>query len=150
MRRREQWTSSLPFQMLLFCGAYFTVPYLIINLADLIYKGVLLPYPSSSSSSSGGDAYGWEIAFLFIYAFVESVRLLLGNMGNKLERIRPLIGFLVLSVGIIVANVYYMSLQIYVLQLDFVIGAIMLAVNCTQMLLCLVTMYSIKRVHSFA
>eukprot|EP01028_Stygiella_incarcerata_P005993 TRINITY_DN246_c0_g2_i2.p1 TRINITY_DN246_c0_g2~~TRINITY_DN246_c0_g2_i2.p1 ORF type:complete len:142 (+),score=31.28 TRINITY_DN246_c0_g2_i2:144-569(+) len=140
MKRNKQVFSALPFQMFLYYGAYLDFGYVVLSIFLFIFKGLTFPYPDS--------IYGWELAFLFMYGFVESVRLLMGNKGNKIEEVRPLIWYWILSVGVIIANVYYMSLQVYVLMIDFIIGLIMLIVNSLQIILSFVTALMISRTHS--
>lgn len=141
MRRQDQWLSSLPLQMTIFCDTYACPLYLLILLCCLIYKGIILPYPQNG-------VYGWEVAFLFIYALVEGARLYVGSKGNKLERMAPLIYFVLLSVGVIIADVYYMLWQVYVLQIDYVMCAIMLSLHCLMATLGIWTIARINRMNT--
>ena len=69
--------SSLTYQLLLYLGAYYFFCYELLELLLLLYKAILLPYPTGVLFS--------EVLFVLLLAVVEAARLLSGWKGNLTE-----------------------------------------------------------------
>ena len=69
--------SSLTYQLLLYLGAYYFFCYELLELLLLLYKAILLPYPTGVLFS--------EVLFVLLLAVVEAGRLLSGWKGNLTE-----------------------------------------------------------------
>ncbi len=57
---------------------------------------------------------GIELTFLFLYTFIQYVRLFLGLKGNKTESASNMLWFLLLSAGILFGQIFFIRLQTYV------------------------------------
>mmetsp|Transcript_29331 Transcript_29331/g.50303 ORF Transcript_29331/g.50303 Transcript_29331/m.50303 type:complete len:147 (-) Transcript_29331:34-474(-) len=108
--------SSLPLQMFLYFSYHYTPFFFFINLALFTYKAVRYYYP--------GRLLGWELTTIFLFLFIDGIRLLLASKGNKTSTIPPLVSSLILALPMIVLHAYYISLQTYILRVDIVINAI--------------------------
>merc|ERR1712072_798664 len=82
----------------------------------LLCAGQTLPYPPG--------IIGWEITCVCLYFLIDSARTLLGSRGNKTEQPGPVIFFILLAVPCIIGNVYYFTLQLYVLRIDKILNLI--------------------------
>jgi len=111
--------SSFPLQILLSVATIMYYAWAIIILAVLIYKFSLLPYPP--------DAFGGEIFGLVATLFTSSCGRELAGYGNMLELTQPLalgLFFYVISLG---GNIYFLWFQTYVVLIDFIISAAVIA-----------------------
>eukprot|EP00741_Cyanophora_paradoxa_P014313 tig00020780_g13804.t1 len=133
--------SSLPLQILIYFNIWYAFIYFWLNVAIFIYKGTWLPYPPNT--------LGWEIAFIIVYAVVESCRLFLGSKGNKTEQVPPMVWFLLISAAIAFGNIYYIYLQIYVLRVDVVINAIHLFFVGSEVIFAIFTTLTFQRYRLF-
>ena len=97
----------------------------------------MLPYPPS--------ALGGEVAFVFVFALLEWLRLRLASRGNRVELIWPLFLSLCLAAAVAVFHAFMLSAQVYVLRLEQVVHAIALAFLATETLFALLAMLSFWR-----
>lgn len=112
--------SSLPLQVLLFFSGPYCALYVLLSLAEFVYKGSRLPYPQG--------VLGLEVFGVLMVGLIEPCRLLLASRGNKTEAAGPIALNLGLSLPLLGAYVYYLRFQAFVLRLDQVlnVGAIVL------------------------
>lgn len=75
------------------------------SLLLLLYKGYTLKYVPGNLEV--------EFVFLFLYAGIDSVRLYMLSKGNKLEDSGSLVQALILSTAVILLNIYYLAMQMY-------------------------------------
>mmetsp|Transcript_1368 Transcript_1368/g.2959 ORF Transcript_1368/g.2959 Transcript_1368/m.2959 type:complete len:145 (-) Transcript_1368:120-554(-) len=118
--------ASLPLQILLFCHGCYDVLFFLATVAIQIWKGVELPYPRAR--------YGPEFVLIFAFIFIEIMRLSLGSRGNKTENIATLILFLVLSLFSVLANLFLIIWQTYVLRLDLILNLVGIVLIVLQFL----------------
>ena len=107
--------SSLPLQILFFFNGWYDVAFTIAMSSLYAWKGSTLPYPDELR-----PMLGLEVAIVFLLAIIEYARIFLGTKGNKTEQSGPLLMSLVLGVPAMIANVYFLRLQIYVTRADLV------------------------------
>ena len=107
--------SSLPLQILFFFNGWYDVAFTIAMSCLFAWKGSTLPYPDELR-----PMLGLEVAIVFLLAIIEYARIFLGTKGNKTEQSGPLLMSLVLGVPAMIANVYFLRLQIYVTRADLV------------------------------
>jgi hypothetical protein len=122
----KQSQSSLPLQVLIFFNWHFMTFFFLLNLALFTYKSINFYYPT--------DYLGWDITIAFLYAIVESCRLLLVSKANKTSQMDGMFWSLVLGCPIIVAHAYLIALQTYVLRVDLVINSIAFVVVGIEMI----------------
>ena len=78
---------------------------MVTSLLLLVYKGYTLKYVPGNLEV--------EFVFLFLYACIDSVRLYVLSKGNKLEDSGSLLQALILSTAVILLNIYYLAMQMY-------------------------------------
>ncbi|KRX04071.1 hypothetical protein PPERSA_08286 [Pseudocohnilembus persalinus] len=108
--------SSVPLQTLLYFHYMYALYYFFMEIILFFYKGYGLFYPASTMAN--------EIVRLFFFAVISFVRIYFGGMGNKTESPKIMIGFLIISLFTLLGYFYFLSLQTYVLMLEFIIGII--------------------------
>ena len=123
----KQNQSSLPLQVLIFFNWHYMVFFFLLNLALFTYKSINFYYPS--------DYLGWDITIDFLYAIIESCRLLLKSKANKTSQLGGMFWALLLGAPIITAHSYFIALQTYVLRVDLVINSIALVIVGIEMIL---------------
>jgi transmembrane protein 216 len=123
---------------MLYLNTYFAVVYFFLNLALFVYKSYKYPFPDNGT-------FEWEVCFVFFYAFFEYIRIFLGQKGNKMEQLQPLVWFLGLSVGTVLLNVYYLQLQTYVLQVDYIVNIMSLTFVCSEIFFAMLAGFNFAR-----
>ena len=93
--------SSLTYQLLLYLGAYYFFCYELLELLLLLYKAILLPYPTGVLFS--------EVLFVLLLPVVEAARLLSGWKGNLTESpgVTPLLILLLQGCRILIILEYH-------------------------------------------
>lgn len=104
MRRPGSVAASLPLQMLLYYNQYIVAAYFIIMVIGFIYKADFLPYSSS--------LLGWECTAFAMFFLIDLTRLFLGSKGNRTRNVVTLATFLLLTVPIILGNVFFTQWQV--------------------------------------
>lgn len=133
--------SLLPLQVSVYFHTVYAPAFFVLQLLLFIYKGVMLPYPTS--------AIGLEVAFVFAYGILQAFRLWMTSMGNKTESISLLVWGLCLSAPVVVFHAYMIRLQVYVLRLDQIINGIGLVFIGAEVILCLVAVVIFLRAQRF-
>ncbi|XRB10264.1 transmembrane protein [Pseudoscourfieldia marina] len=126
--------TSVPLEIFLYFGAWFDVIYCVLTFLIFLYKGTQLPYP--------GDAYSTELAYLFLFALGEPMRLFLTSKGNKTERSTPLLFGLGLTAPVFALHFYYCFGQTFVLRIDRFLSGFQLAFAAGQSLTGLLALLS--------
>jgi transmembrane protein 216 len=132
--------SSLPLQILFFFNGWYDVAFTIAMSSLYAWKGSTLPYPDELR-----PMLGLEVAIVFLLAIIEYARIFLGTKGNKTEQSGPLLMSLVLGVPAMIANVYFLRLQIYVTRADLVLNAISIAFVGLEILLSMLTIITFAK-----
>lgn len=128
--------SSLPLQIFVHFSWHFDIFFFLLNLCLFTYKAIRYYYPSSSLA--------WDIVTIFLFLFVDFVRLLFVSKGNKTSQAHALVKGLILAIPLFVLHSYYMELQTYVLLVDMVINAIALFFLSTETLLAILMIINIS------
>ncbi|XP_061422649.1 transmembrane protein 216-like isoform X3 [Lethenteron reissneri] len=113
--------SSVPLQFLLFLNGWYLGFFFIAEALIFIYKGQVLPYPSSNLAL--------DIILLFVLTLIEIFRIFFCSKGNLTERNVPLSVGVGLTVPAVVLSVYLLLLQTYVLRVEVIINGILLALH---------------------
>ena len=114
--------------------------FFVVSILLYIYKGLSLPYRNAG--------LGFELTFLVVYAMIDWGRLYLGSLGNLTETAKPLAVFVVLSLPLIFANVFFLRLQTYVLNVDEGLNIIALVLLCLEAVLGTGTMLVVSKASS--
>jgi len=133
--------SSLPLQILLHLNVYFFLFYWLCELLLYIYKGVRFPFPGNF-----GGTLVLEMALLLFIAVIEGFRLFFGYKGNLAERKQTLVWSVILSLPILISQLYLMLWQTYVLRVEIVLCAIFFIMVSLEVLLSAATIWTF---HSF-
>ncbi|KAM4618048.1 transmembrane protein 138 [Discoglossus pictus] len=116
--RRRTVLSSTPLEVLFFLNGWYCASYFLIETLVFIYKGLILPYPTSNLVL--------EAVILFLYLGIEVSRLILGCRGNLCERKLPLVVSVGLTIPAALLALYFLFLQTYALRLETVLSCILL------------------------
>lgn len=128
--------SVFPYQLLLYCNAWYFGLYFIAEVLLLIFKGETLPYPRRNLAS--------EIVLLIALLIVECIRNFFGQKGNLTEQMSSVVVSLVLTVPCLLTVIYFLLWQTYVLRLDIILSSIQIV------FLVLETLFAVVAVASFA
>ncbi|OCT93465.1 hypothetical protein XELAEV_18016534mg [Xenopus laevis] len=105
-----------PLEVLFLLNGWYCASYFLIETLIFIYKGLILPYPTSHLIL--------ELFLLFLYVGTEVSWLFLGCRGNLCERKLPLVVSLGLTVPTGLLALYF--LLTYALRLETVLNCILL------------------------
>ncbi|KAK4289041.1 hypothetical protein Pmani_037972 [Petrolisthes manimaculis] len=119
--------SSLAYQILLYLSGWFLAAFVLIEVAVLVYKCSVLPYPVGNIAA--------ESLLLIFLGLVEWVRVGSGKRGNLTGRTLPLLISLAFSAPCILAFLYLLLWQTYVLRLEVVLVGFGLALEAMAILL---------------
>ncbi len=108
-------SSSLPLQVLLIFDGYFVNIVVIVELCMALFKSVVYHYRVTPQDSLT------QFVFILLYCLLQQARLFLGAVGNKSENVRSIHAFLAFSIFAVVAQGYFLTLQVLVLQLDVIL-----------------------------
>ncbi|XP_028408185.1 transmembrane protein 216-like [Dendronephthya gigantea] len=135
--------SSLPLQVLLHLNVWYFIVFWIAELLIYAYKGVILPFPNE------GSTLALEIILMFLFAFIEAVRLFFGYKGNLAERKLALIFSIVLTIPVLFLALFLMLWQTYVLRIEFILCSILLVFCGLEFFISLATFFVFQRHESF-
>jgi transmembrane protein 216 len=128
--------TSLPLEILFYFGGLYDIIFFVLTFLLFLYKGYQLPYP--------GDHYEMELAFLFLWALCEPIRIFLGSKGNKTESSGPMLWCVLLTVPLLALHVFYLLAQTYVLHIEQVLNGLAIGFQGLQALLGIFSMYSFQ------
>eukprot|EP00112_Aurelia_sp_Birch-Aquarium-sp1_P007392 Seg1804.6 transcript_id=Seg1804.6/GoldUCD/mRNA.D3Y31 product="Transmembrane protein 216" protein_id=Seg1804.6/GoldUCD/D3Y31 len=135
--------SSLPLQILMFLNVYYFIFFWFCELLVYIYKGSILPYPNQ------GGILALEIILLFLLAALESLRVFFGYKGNLAERKISLVYSIILSIPVIVALLYLILWQTYVLRIEIILCSLVLIFVGFEVILSGAMIWTLQRHESF-
>mmetsp|Transcript_31286 Transcript_31286/g.56784 ORF Transcript_31286/g.56784 Transcript_31286/m.56784 type:complete len:147 (+) Transcript_31286:13-453(+) len=116
---RRRVLTSLPFQIFIYFGGWWSFIYFVFNILAFVYKGVELPYPARN--------FKFEFAFSFVWVFLEAPRLLMLSKGNKTESASTVIAGFIIGLPLLAMYIYFIKFQTYVLKIDEITNAISIA-----------------------
>ena len=96
---------SLALEILVSCHWRFAIFFFFASIVTFVFKRYRYYYPDY--------LMGWEFTPVFLYAFVESTRLLMVSRGNKMRAMSSLCYSMVWAIPIITMHAYYIDLQTY-------------------------------------
>lgn len=96
-------------EMTLYFNRLYTALYLLVTFLVFIYKGLNLPYPTSTIVG--------EMILLVVVCIIDHCRVFLASRGNKTERFFSLAYSIILMIFSLVGFVYFLRLQVYVLKI---------------------------------
>ncbi|XP_061643664.1 transmembrane protein 216 isoform X2 [Phyllopteryx taeniolatus] len=102
-----------------------------------IYKGLLLPYPSSNLIL--------DVALLVLFLGLEILRIFYGWKGNLCEHAVTTAVSLFLLLPCITLCAYFLLLQSFVLRLEFLLGLVLLCFYGLQFLLSVLALSAFAR-----
>lgn len=120
--------SSVFFQILTFFNLWYLAIFTLAEIALYIFKFFYLPYPASYAAC--------DIIILVLALILELLRIEMGRNGNLTERQVPIIACLILTVPCVVAAVYVLLWQTYVLRIEIILSSIMFVFQGLEILCC--------------
>jgi len=127
----------------MFLNVYYIIFFWVCELLVFIYKGSILPFPNQ------GGILALEIILLFLLAALEGLRLFFGYKGNLAERKISLIYSIILSIPVIITNLYLILWQTYVLRIEVIICSVALVFIGSEIILCGAMVWTLQRHESF-
>ena len=107
--------SSLPLQVLLFFDGYYVNIVVVVEFFMMLFKSVVYHYRVTTMDSV------FQFIFILLYCLLQKARLFVGSVGNMSEDVLSIQEFLVFSLFAIVAQWYFLTQQVLVLQLDVIL-----------------------------
>lgn len=101
-------------QIIVDSSKILTFVYLLAELSMFLFKAYKLTYTSPQIIG--------EVIGLFIYLFLNLIRLKFMSVGNKVEYPLMLTIGLILMIPIVIIHIYYIRLQIYVLIFEIILN----------------------------
>jgi|MDTB01.2.fsa_nt_gb transmembrane protein 216 len=135
--------SLLTLQILLYFNRWFVGLFVVLNIATFVYKGYYLPYPART------PGLGIDIMSVFIFAILEGFRIFTASLGNKTEQIGPVLVSILLGVGSVVMNAFFLQWQIYVLRIDVILNGISIAFIGLEMIVSIIAVCIFKSSNNF-
>ncbi|KAM9357222.1 transmembrane protein 216 isoform 1-T1 [Symphorus nematophorus] len=129
--------SSTPLQVLLYLNSWYFAAFYLAEILMFIYKGILLPYPS--------DNLVLDVVLLLLFLGLETLRIFYGWKGNLCERSLASCVSLFILFPCTALAVYYLLLQTFVLRLEFLLSAVLLAFYGLEFLLGLLSVSTFSR-----
>lgn len=133
-------TVSLGFQIFAHYHQYFIVCWYTYTILSYVAKTVWLIYPTK--------IFGWEIAILVFFFFIDTMRLWLGLKGNKTQR-RSMLGLcLIMGIPVLYGNVFFMYYQTYIFLMDRLMCGVTLCIVSIESFLGLMSLAALNQLHS--
>ena len=107
---------ALSLQTIIFYETYWTILEYVILFCLFVFKGSYFFYPPNTQAP--------EIAALTIACLASYTRITIGSYSNKLENGQLLIWFVIQSIPLLLVDIFFITDQTYVLNLDVVIFSI--------------------------
>lgn len=120
--------SSAFFQILTFFNLWYLVIFTIAEVILYVFKFMHLPYHGSYAAC--------DILILIFALVLELLRIQVGRNGNLTERQVPMIACLVLTVPCVLAAVYQLLWQTYVLRIEIILASVMFVFQGLEILYC--------------
>lgn len=130
--------SSTALHLLLYVHQRFTIFWFILEILLFIFKYYHVPYPS--------NAFGIELAMIFMLCSNEFVRQFFAIKGNLTLKVNHLIISIVWGVFCIIGFVFFLVWQSYIQRAEILLSAIGLALIVLEMILSLITIIRNSRI----
>lgn len=129
--------SSLPYQILLYLNGWYIATFLILEVLLLIFKTLVLPYPAGNVVA--------EVFLLLFLCGTESVRIFMGKKGNLTERIISVLLSVIFSAPSVLALLYLLLWQTYVLRLEVILIAVALVFQGFELVFAFLAIVTINK-----
>ena len=116
--------ASLTLQVFIAMDGYVQWVYVIVTSILLFYKIYQFSFPI-------GIFFLEALAFV-ILVLVQFMRLFLGSRGNKTESSTVTFIFILMTLGTICGNLYFLRLQTYVIFLEAVVGFVVIGLSALE------------------
>ncbi|UJR08683.1 hypothetical protein I4U23_012941 [Adineta vaga] len=123
--------SSTALHLLLRINRNYTIFWFILEIVLFIFKYYHLTY--------GTNAFGVEMAIIFMLCFNEFIRQFFGIKGNLMLQTSLLILFIVYGIFCIVGFIFFLVLQSYIQRVEILLSGIGLALILVEILLSIIT-----------
>ena len=123
--------SSTALEILLRLNTHYLIFWFILEILLFIFKYFHLPYAS--------NAFGLEIAMIFLLCFNEYLRLFFAVKGNLTLKGNHLIISIVYGVFCIIGFVFFLALQSYIQRAEILLAGIGLLFILLEILLSIIT-----------
>ncbi|KAK8737775.1 hypothetical protein OTU49_004234 [Cherax quadricarinatus] len=129
--------SSLPYQILLYLNGWYLAVFLVVEVLIFAFKTFVLPYPPGNIVA--------EVFLLIFFGATESVRIFMGKKGNLTERIISLVMSIIFTAPSVLAMLYLLLWQTYVLRLEVVLVSVAIVFEGIELLFALLAVVTISK-----
>lgn len=130
--------SSLTYEILMYLNSFYFGMFAICEVGMGIFKATTLQSPGFIKSIT-------EFAMLAFLLTTEGCRIYLGRRGNLVERGIPMILGIILTIPSVLATMYFLLWQNYVLRLEVILCSIQLVLLVTEFVISVMCLISIYR-----
>ena len=128
--------ATLAFHSLQYYESLYTSLLIPFQLAIFIYKYNSLAYDQNTKAG--------EIILLILAFFLNIIRHRIGRSGNRSKNVGKIIGYVILSVLLIMGFVYVIVWQPYIYWLEFIMALIAVILIALEFLLALIALIVFK------
>lgn len=130
--------SSLTYEILMYLNSFYFGMFAVCELGMGLFKATNLPSPNSGTTII-------EFILLLFLITTEGGRIYLGRKGNLTERGLPIILGILLSIPSVLATLYFLFWQNYVLRLEMILCSIQLVLIVTELIISILCLFAIYR-----
>uniref|UniRef100_U5EQ71 Putative conserved plasma membrane protein n=1 Tax=Corethrella appendiculata TaxID=1370023 RepID=U5EQ71_9DIPT len=132
---------SLTYEILLYLNSFYFGMFATCELGMLTLKAVNLPYPEHILPR--------EASLLIVLCLVESIRIVLGRKGSLSDYGWQVIVSVFLTIPTALAVAYLLLYQTHILRLEYILCALMLALQLTEIMFAILFVFTLCRPPSY-
>lgn len=125
--------SSTALHILFRLNVHYTIFWFILEILLFIFKYYNLPYAT--------NAFGIEMAMIFMLCFNEFIRQFFGIKGNLMLKADHLIISIVYGVFCIIGFIFFLVWQSYIQRVEILLSTISLTLIVIEILLSIITLF---------
>ena len=129
-------SSSITLEFFVYIHKIYAYIYTIFLVLLFIFKKHAYDYPEYTVI--------YEVILLLVLLLINIFRIRLTSIGNKTERALILLFAVLLGIGVLVLYIFFMIIQTFVTNFDFVFSLIGLIITAFELLFSILTMFYIK------
>nr|XP_045593848.1 transmembrane protein 216-like [Procambarus clarkii] len=129
--------SSLPYQILLYLNGWYLAFFMIVEMLIYVFKTFVLPYPPGNIVA--------EVFLLVFFGSIDAVRIFMGKKGNLTERIISLLISIIFTAPSVLAMLYLLLWQTYVLKIEIILISITIIFEGIELVFALLTVVAISK-----
>lgn len=133
--------SSLSYQITLYLNTWYLAAFVVCEFLLLIFKTSILPFPPGNIVA--------EVFLVLFFISTESVRIYMGKKGNLVEQIMPLALSIIFTAPSVLAVLYLLLWQTYVLRIEVILVSIQLVFQAIGLMFAFLGIVTISKSGSY-